>query len=121
MLEEIYLWLRNISFCLVILSAVMYAVPGSSYMKYIRFFTGLVLVILMFTPVLRITGMEQDFRSIYKNAEYKINKEEIERAEELLRQSGIEDISGNEEENYESSDVDKTEKIEVEEIKIEGQ
>lgn len=81
MLEEIYGWLRNISVYLIVTAAVMHAIPGKEYEKYVRFFSGLVLILLLFTPILKLTGREENFRSIYQNSEYELEKEAIEEAQ----------------------------------------
>ena len=41
---------------------------NSDYQKYIRFFTGLVLVILLATPILKIFGMEKDLVNLYDSS-----------------------------------------------------
>ena len=61
MLEEIYSWIQNISVYLIVTAAVMHAIPGKEYEKYVRFFSGLVLILLLFTPLLKLTGKETDF------------------------------------------------------------
>ena len=64
MLDQICEWLGNIAVFLVVITAVMHAVPGKDYVKYIRFFSGLILILLLFTPVLKLIGMEDRFREI---------------------------------------------------------
>ena len=70
MLDQICEWFRNIAVFLVVMNAVMHAVPGKDYVKYIRFFSGLIMILLLFTPVLKLFGMENRFREIYSGAEY---------------------------------------------------
>lgn len=94
MLEEIYGWLQNISVYLIVMAAVMHAIPGKDYGKYIRFFSGLVLILMLSSPLLRLAGMEGTFRTLYKGKEYEMERREIERAEELYEQSGIFDLLG---------------------------
>ena len=55
MIEAIYTWMQNIVFFLVIVTAVLEVLPGTSYQKYIRFFTGLILMLLLLTPFLSLT------------------------------------------------------------------
>ena len=94
MLEEIYRWLQNISVYLIVMAAVMHAIPGKDYGKYIRFFSGLVLILLLSAPLLKLAGMEGTFRTIYKGQEYEMERREIERAEEIYEQSEIFDLLG---------------------------
>ena len=94
MLEEIYGWIQNISVYLIVMAAVMHAIPGKDYGKYIRFFSGLVLILMLSSPLLRLAGMEGTFRTLYKGKEYEMERRETERAEELYEQSGIFDFLG---------------------------
>lgn len=94
MLEEIYGWIQDISVYLIVMAAVMHAIPGKDYGKYIRFFSGLVLILMLSSPLLRLAGMEGTFRTLYKGKEYEMERREIERAEELYEQSGIFDLLG---------------------------
>lgn len=94
MLEEIYRWIQNISVYLIVMAAVMHAIPGKDYGKYIRFFSGLVLILLLSAPLLKLAGMEGTFRTIYKGQEYEMERREIERAEEIYEQSEIFDFLG---------------------------
>ena len=75
MLEEIYGWLQNISVYLIVMAAVMHAIPGKDYGKYIRFFSGLVLILMLSSPLLRLAGMEGTFRTLYKGKEYEIGED----------------------------------------------
>ena len=56
MFDYLYEWIQNIAFYLVLVTAVLHAVPDKGYQKYIRFFTGLVLILMIVTPVLRLFG-----------------------------------------------------------------
>ena len=61
MLEEVYKWIQNIAVYLVVVTAMLHAVPGKDYERYIRFFSGLVLIVLIFMPVLSVFGMKETF------------------------------------------------------------
>ena len=58
MFEYLYEWMKNIAFYMVLITAVIHILPNSDYKKYIRFFTGMVLVVMLATPLLKIFGME---------------------------------------------------------------
>ena len=53
MIDKIYEWVKDLSFYLVLVTALLQMLPDSDYRKYIRFFTGLVLIALLLTPVLK--------------------------------------------------------------------
>lgn len=69
MLEFLFGWIQDLSVYLITAAALLYAVPGEEYRKYIRFYSGLVLVLLLITPVLRIAGIEHTFLEIQQNLE----------------------------------------------------
>lgn len=56
MFEYLYEWLQNISYYLILVTAVTYVLPSNSYRKYIRLFTGLVLILMLLTPVFNLFG-----------------------------------------------------------------
>lgn len=57
MIAFIYDWMENIAFYLVILVAVMQMIPQNSYRKYIRFFAGLILILMLTQPIVKLFGM----------------------------------------------------------------
>ena len=63
MLNYIYDWIENIVFYLVVLVAVMQMIPQNSYQKYIRFFAGMILILMLAGPIIKMFGMT-DFQSI---------------------------------------------------------
>ena len=75
MFGSLYEWLKDLSFYLILVTAVLYVLPSNSYRKYLRFFTGLVLIVLLITPVLNLFGMKpsvgeslmEEFEDEYKN------------------------------------------------------
>lgn len=84
MLEYLYQWIENIAFYLIIFTVAMQVIPNNSYKKYIQFFTGLILILMLSGPILKIFGAEQDFRDFYKSAEYEQKVKEIEEATRYL-------------------------------------
>ena len=75
MLNYIYQWIENIAFYLVVIVAVIQMTPGKNYKKYIQFFAGLILILMMAGPILKIFNMEG-----YQHTEYQKKLEEIEEA-----------------------------------------
>ena len=89
MFQELYDWIQNITVYLLVTAAVMHAIPGKDYGKYIRFFSGLILILLLASPILNLTGMSKRFRTLYQGNEYEMNRREIEKAEEFYKNLGI--------------------------------
>ena len=81
MLDYIYQWIENIAFYMVVVVAVMQMIPGESYKKYIRFFVGMILILMLTGPILNIFGM-----SDFQNAEYQKELEEIENATKYMEE-----------------------------------
>ena len=90
MFDFIYQWLENIAFYLVILTVGMQMVPNSTYKKYIQFFSGLILMILLMGPVFKIFGAQYEFEKLYEDAQYKQKIAEIEEATKYLEDFSIE-------------------------------
>ena len=93
----------------ILVSAILQALPQESYQKYIRFFSGLVLIILLMTPLLRLTDMEDSFRS-------RVQEQNMEQESA----SFLEEIREKQEEGKGEMTLETEEKeqIEVEEIQI---
>ncbi len=85
MIEAIYTWMKNIVFFLVIITAVLEVLPGTAYQKYIRFFTGLVLMMLLLTPVLSLSGAGEIFTELYHEYESEQYRRELEEQEEYFQ------------------------------------
>lgn len=75
-------WIRNLAFYFIFLSAVMNVLPGGEEKKYIRFFMGMLLILLVLRPLLSFKGAEdflensvlaefasQDYRQMLREGE----------------------------------------------------
>ncbi|MGN1267526.1 MAG: stage III sporulation protein AF [Dorea sp.] len=104
MFEYLYEWIHNLAFYLVLVTAVLHMIPESGYKKYIQFFTGLILVLMIMTPVLKILGMDGKMLDIYHSMEY---KQEV----EMLKESG---------EGFKLQGIYEEESQKIGEIEVEG-
>ena len=86
MFDYIYDWLWNFVCYMVLMTALIQVLPENSYQKYLKFFFGLILILLLATPAFRLLGMEQRFHEIYQDAEYRRVIGEMERASEYIKQ-----------------------------------
>ena len=108
MFDFLYEWIQNLAFYLVMAAAVLHAVPGGSYKKYVRFFTGLVLILMLLTPLLKVFGTDIDIAGLYDKEEYEMQVEKFtDMAEDIETEAAGE---GTEEEEKG--------RVEVEEIRI---
>ncbi|MCI8893354.1 MAG: stage III sporulation protein AF [Lachnospiraceae bacterium] len=55
-----YQWIKNIVFFYILMTAVLHLLPQSSYRKYLRFFGGLVVAVLLLHPLLDLMGREEE-------------------------------------------------------------
>lgn len=58
MREEIYSWMKNLAVFYIVLTAVMNLIPNEKYAGYIRHFTGLLLILLLCSPLFQLLGMD---------------------------------------------------------------
>lgn len=84
MFQYLYEWAQNLAFYMVLVTVALHAVPDSGYKKYIRFFTGMVLILMIVTPIFRIFGMDSQIVNFYKSREYEAKLKEIEEATDYL-------------------------------------
>ena len=108
---------------MIMVTAVLHLLPNSDYQKYIRFFTGLVLVILLATPILKIFGMEKDLVNLYDSSAYQEQMKKIEEESKYLGETEflnniapIEETAGEPQDT--EGDSEKSGQIQVEEIEI---
>ncbi|MCI8292749.1 MAG: stage III sporulation protein AF [Hespellia sp.] len=126
MFQYLYEWMTNAAFYLVIFTAVIQLLPNGSYHKYVRFFTGLILILLVLTPVFKIFGMEQQFWDLYSSRQYEQEQQEIENSAQFLSESELFDFLSEEAQTGELSGDESVaemqdeskEGIHVEEIRI---
>lgn len=85
-MEYLYEWMRNLAFYLVLLTAVLHLIANDTYRKYIQFFTGLILVLLIAGPMFKIFGMEKKVVERYESFEYEQKIKEIEEATKYLNE-----------------------------------
>lgn len=128
MFQYFYEWAQNLAYYMVLVTVLLHALPDSGYKKYIRFFTGMVLILMIVTPIFRIFGMDSQIVNFYKSREYEAKLKEIEEATGYLKETDSLGIlnevqqSTQEGEDRKRQDHTKEEKdnsIKVEEIQVE--
>lgn len=123
MFKYLFEWIQNLAFYLVIITAVFQVIPGNGYKKYVKFFSGLVLILLMLTPIMKLTGIEKQFNELYHSRTYEMEQAEIIRQQDYFEGMNILDFmpaeyqeSGSE--NADEENTDDPDKIEVGEIEV---
>ena len=84
MFTYIYEWLEKISVYLILMTAVQHVLPSDVYKKYIRFFIGIVLIMMLLMPVLNvgkaeweIPQIDEKYESAQEEMQEKIQVEDI--------------------------------------------
>lgn len=129
MFRYFYEWAQNLAFYMVLVTVALHVVPDSGYKKYIRFFTGMVLILMVVTPIFRIFGMDSQIVNFYKSREYEAKLREIEEATDYLKDIDslgiLEEVQQGtgfgETSDEKSLNEQRDNSIKVEEIQIEGE
>lgn len=114
MFEYLYEWMKNLAFYMVLVTMAIHMIPNADYKKYISFFTGLVLVVMLCGPVLKIFGMDNHLKDLYENEDYLKQIEQMEESTKYLNEIDASAYLG---EILQDSEEEQTD-IEVEEIQI---
>lgn len=77
MKEVIFDWIKNVAYYMILLSAFLHVVPNEGYRKYIRLFTGVILILLLSSPILSLFGTEPEELFIIHADEYEDKLKEI--------------------------------------------
>ena len=66
MRETIYEWMKNLAVFYLFFTAVMNFLPDNSYKKYVQFYMGLLLILVILSPVFQFTGLENEIYSFFR-------------------------------------------------------
>lgn len=80
MFDFFYDWIKNIAFFTVMMTAVLHVVPNPDYRKYLRFFMGIIMVILLLAPLRNLITAGKEIESLYESSTYRQQVEQIEKA-----------------------------------------
>lgn len=81
-----YEWTKNLAFYMVLVTTVVQMIPNNSYKKYVRFFIGLILIVMLAEPVFRILDIKDTFLDTYNSIEVDRKRKEIEDATRYLEE-----------------------------------
>ncbi len=112
MFDYLYEWIQNIAFYMVMVTAIMHIIPNPDYKRYVRFFTGLVLVIMLAAPFLKLLGLGDSWENLNDSKAYQDQVKKIEQAMQSLERT---DTQGDPDDILTEEQRDE---IDVEEIKI---
>ncbi len=58
-------WIKSIAYYVIVISVFHGILPDNRYKKYVQLFTGLVLVLLILSPIVRLAGQEENMASFF--------------------------------------------------------
>ena len=119
MVQACYDWVWKLSGYLIFVTALLQIVPGEKDRKYIHFFTGLVLIIMIAAPVMKFFASDNQFMQFqkqYNNMEAQV-RDMLEGSVELKDAKEVWDTDTGQDSNV-GEEGGKTSGIRVEEIRI---
>ena len=87
MRTEIYQWIKNLAFFHVLTTAVLHILPEKRYEQHIRLFMGLLLILLICTPVFAIVGKSSQFLDGFQKYYDEEEKERMETEAEGIQET----------------------------------
>lgn len=82
-MDYIYEWVQNVAVYLILMTVIIQAVPNEEYQKYVKFYMGLVIVLMLCTPIIKLLSLEESVNVAYSMKKYRIE------FDELLEQSSV--------------------------------
>ena len=64
MFDGIYGWLRDVAVFFILMTAVLNILPEAKYRKYVQFFLGLVMVVVLCRPILALGNLESELEDM---------------------------------------------------------
>ncbi len=101
-MKEVLNWAGNILFFLVFLTVLENLLPNKKYGRYIRLFTGLVLILLIVQPVARGLNLEERLASSFEAITFQQQADDLSREIMGIEQQRLQQIMGSYEEAVES-------------------
>lgn len=59
MTEAIYDWMRNLAFFFLFMTAILNCLPDNQYRKYVQYFLGLLLLLVLLKPLLSVLNLDE--------------------------------------------------------------
>lgn len=94
MREEIYRWMENLAVFYILFTAVLHLIPDNKYERYVRSFMGLLLILMLCTPVFSLLGkggqLMGNFQLHYNTENQSLMEMEAENLQEVYLQQSYE-------------------------------
>ena len=66
----LYGWIRDIAFYTILMTVILHLLPEEGQKKYVRFFMGIVLMLVVLSPLLSVAGLSGTLDGIYAEQTY---------------------------------------------------
>ena len=76
-MEAVYGWVKNIIYYMIFLSVVSNLLADSKYGKYIRFFSGMVLILLVVSPFTGGLHLDEQISSMFKSISFQNDTDDL--------------------------------------------
>lgn len=86
MKELLFGWIQDIAFYTLLMVVVLHVLPEKNQRKYLQFFMGIVLMILVISPFLTALGLEQQLDETYARQTYDRELQEFLRKQEAIEE-----------------------------------
>lgn len=122
MKEVLYSWIQDIAFYTLLMVLVLHVLPEREQRKYLQFFMGVILMILVLSPILQWCGLEQKLDETYAEQTYDQELREFRKRQKALEedfQQIIEEKQKEAQEEQAEAEAEEGENIGISEIHIE--
>lgn len=103
MIHYLYEWVQNLAFYMILVTAVQHVLPDNSYKKYIRFFTGLVMVLMLAAPLLEVFDIQEELYQVYGQEERRQREQLEEKMQEYMEKMQALNVTQQEEKEQEET------------------
>ena len=76
-MEELYSWIRNIVVYMIMNTIVMNLLGNKSYKKYISIVSGMILVLIVITPILKLVKLDQSLDYFFNSKNFVVDTSEF--------------------------------------------
>ena len=128
MRETIFGWIQDIAFYTLLMEVVLHVLPEQEQKKYLQFFMGIVLIILVISPALSAAGLDRQLDESYVRQTYDQELQEFQERQKAIEEEyerrleeRVEEAAGELEElEQEGEKQEEKDGIEIPEIRIEA-
>ena len=77
-MEWLLEWVKNLAVCMILIAAILRMLPRSHFEKYVRFYTGLLVLLLIIRPVFQLLSLENPFEDAFSRFSEYLDDEKME-------------------------------------------